>query len=193
MPMTAPCSSAPSRSGSPRPPKLSDPRHQEALEHCFRASSRSGRGSRATNLRAASGPGASSALARTQAAVGRCGVHAGDHGLTPRSATQRVRSQMSIAPPVPARAAVQTITFLMGKMDCAVCSGQIVDALKKTPGVNAVQTERAFPRPRSPAGSRGLCGCPRHTRFQTSHVAPKRELMPWSVLAGCPLRPSPSS
>ena len=53
----------------------------------------------------------------------------------PQIAAQRARAQMPAAPAVALPAAVQTVTFAVGKMDCAACSGQIVTALKKTPGV----------------------------------------------------------
>ena len=57
----------------------------------------------------------------------------------PQVAAKRARAQVSVMPPVPATAAVQTATFSVGKMDCAACSGQIVDALQKTPGVYDAQ------------------------------------------------------
>jgi mercuric ion transport protein len=57
----------------------------------------------------------------------------------PQIAAPRVRAQMSVVPPGPATAAVQTATFSVGKMDCEACSGQIVDALQKTTGVYDAQ------------------------------------------------------
>lgn len=52
----------------------------------------------------------------------------------PDIAAQRAREQLAAAPAL-APSAVRTVTFAVGKMDCAACSGQISGALKKTPGV----------------------------------------------------------
>ena len=61
-------------------------------------------------------------------------------------AAERARSQMSTALPVPASAALRTATFAVSKMDCAACSGQIVTALKKTPGVYDAHVDFAAKR-----------------------------------------------
>ena len=64
----------------------------------------------------------------------------------PQIAAERARSQMSTALPVPASAALWTATFAVSKMDCAACSGQIVTALKKTPGVYDAHVDFAAKR-----------------------------------------------